>query len=65
MLPLQESDEKIAERVKAMPNRQLVSFIDLAIEILNYGSFHKDSIEKVIKVSETLERFKYGHVVSR
>ena len=62
---LEEPYEKIAERIRAMPSRQLASFVDLVIEVMNDGSFHRDSIDKVAKVVETLERFKYGNVVSR
>ena len=60
-----ERVEKIAHRIKSTPDRQLANFIDLAIEVINDGSFPPSSIAKVIRVVEILKRFKQGHAVPR
>ena len=58
-----EQDKKIANRIRATPDRQLVNFVELSIELMNNGSFPMRSVGKVIKVAETLKHFKQGHAV--
>lgn len=59
-----EQDKKIAHRIRTTPDRQLVNFIELSIEVMQNGSFPISCIGKLNRVCETLKRFKQGHEVS-
>jgi hypothetical protein len=56
-----QEEEVIGKRIRALSDRQLVGFIDLAIEVMSDGSFQAKSMNKVTKIAGMLKRFRHGH----
>lgn len=58
-----QEEELVGKRIRSLTDKQLVGFLDLAIEVMSDGSFHTKSMFKVTRVMDALKRFRHGHRV--